>query len=261
MENQPRSGTPDLRLRIMNRRAKYVAELAHVREVSLLGTANLTFWRDRLAKENLIPAERDGQAKLLILAADSRFMGIPFTEISFCIFVSRHQDGTQGEGFYLAHAFNSRRLFAFCERAFFSTPYYHGDVRVSVALPASIELRKGEEKAFRAEMQADSTGPKREPSRNGEDAWEGPIFLPGTPGKWNQQGKVFFAKIQGPIQTYPFLHSKDSLTIRPSEHSEILQALIDSDFAGKEWAVRQDAMHAKSKTYKRAEVLTEVALR
>jgi hypothetical protein len=243
----------------MNRRVKYVAELAHVREVSLLGTANLTFWKDRLAKENLVPAESDGKAKVLILGAESRFMGVPFREISFCVFVSRHQEGTQEDGYYLAHAFNSRRLFAFCERAFFATPYCHGDVRLSPSLPASLQLLKGGEVVFRAEMQADATALRRESSPSGEDAWEGPIFLPGIPGKRDQQGKVFFAKIRGHIQTYPFLHSKDSLTIRSSSDSEILQALLDSHFVGKEWAVREDAMHAKSKTYKRAEVLTEVA--
>jgi hypothetical protein len=206
-----------------------------------------------------MPAESDGQAKVLILAVDSRFMGVPFREISFCVFVSRHQEGIQEDGFYLARAFNSRRLFAFCERAFFSMPYFHGDVRVSTSLPACIQLLKAGEVVFRAEMQADCAETRRDSSRIGEEAREGPIFMPGVPGKRDQQGKVFFAKIQGHIQTYPFLYSKDSLTIRPSSDSEILQTLIDSHFVGKEWAIRGDAMHAKSKTYKWAVVLEEVA--
>ena len=39
------------------------------------------------------------------------------------------------------------------------------------------------------------------------------------------------------------------------EHSEVLQALMDSHFVAKEWIVREDATHAKSKTYKRADLL------
>ena len=35
---------------------KYVADLKHVREVSLLGTADLAFWEDRLRGEGLAPA-------------------------------------------------------------------------------------------------------------------------------------------------------------------------------------------------------------
>ena len=57
---------------------KYLAEPKHVREVSLLGTADLDFWKARLEDEDLTPAERDGKAQLLIVAADMRFMGIRF---------------------------------------------------------------------------------------------------------------------------------------------------------------------------------------
>src|SRR5262249_54914321 len=162
----------------MNTPVQWVAELAHVREVSLLGTADLAFWEDRLLKEDLLPAESDGQAQLLIVAADARFGGVRFRELSFSVLVSRRQEGTRQDAVYLARAFNSCRLFAFCERVFFSTPYYHGDVRASASFPASIHLAKKGEAVFRAEMGADSPGPGREPSRRGEGGWEGPVFLP-----------------------------------------------------------------------------------
>ena len=42
---------------------------------------------------------------------------------------------------------------------------------------------------------------------------------------------------------------------RPSPDSEFLQARRDSHFVAKEWIVREDATHAKSKTYKRADLL------
>lgn len=39
---------------------RWPAELDHVRDVSLPGTADLGFWRDRLAGEGLLPGGRDG---------------------------------------------------------------------------------------------------------------------------------------------------------------------------------------------------------
>jgi hypothetical protein len=43
--------------------------------------------------------------------------------------------------------------------------------------------------------------------------------------------------------------------IRPSPGCGLLQALRDSHFAAEEWVVREDATHAKSKTYRRADLL------
>jgi hypothetical protein len=119
----------------MSTTVRYVAELTHVREVSLLGTADLAFWEERLKEEGLAPAESEGKALLLLIAADSKFMGVRFRELSFSVLVGRQEEGARRGGAYLAQAFNSCRLFAFCERTFFSTPYYHGDVRVSASFP------------------------------------------------------------------------------------------------------------------------------
>jgi hypothetical protein len=223
-----------------------------VREVSLLGTADLAFWKERLLKEELLPAESNGQAQLLIVAADAKYLGVRFRELSFSVLVSRVEEGIRRDAAYLARAFNSSRLFAFCERVFFSTPYYHGDVRVSASLPASIQLVKKGEIVFQAQMGADASGPGREPSQVGEDGWEGPIFLPEKRHGSGRQGKWFFARLRG--NTRRFLHSKDSVAIRPPPDSEVLQVLRDSHFVATEWVVREDATHAKSKTYKRADV-------
>ena len=242
----------------MNTPVKWAAELAHLREVSLLGTADLAFWKDRLMKEDLLPAESEGQAQLLIVAADARFWGVRFRELSFSVLVSRQEEGTPQDAAYLLHAFNSCRLFAFCERVFFSTPYYHGYVGVSASFPACIHLIKEGEVVFRAEMEANASGPGREPSCRGEDGWEGPVFLPENRRGKGRQGNLFFARLRGYTLTYQCNPSKDSVTIRPSPDSENLQALVASHFVAKEWAVREDATHAKSKTYKRAVVLAGV---
>jgi hypothetical protein len=239
----------------MNTSVKWAAELAHVQEVSLLGTADLAFWKERLLKEQLLPAESDGQAQLLIIAADLKYMGVRFRELSVSVMVSRPKNGTWQEAAYLVRAFNSCRLFAFCERVFFSTPYYPGDVRVSASLPASMHLVKQGEAVFAAEMVADACRLAREPSRCGEDSWEGPVFLPEGRRRKGRQGKLFVARLRGHTRRYPFLPGSDSVGIRPSPDSEVFQALGASHFLAKEWIVRADATHAKSKTYNRDDLL------
>jgi hypothetical protein len=239
----------------MDTPVKWVAELAHVREVSLLGTADLAFWKDRLREEDLRPAETDGQAQLLIIATDAKYLGVRFRELSFSVLVLRHEEGARRDAAYLVGAYNSVRLFAFVERVFFSTPYAYGDVRASASLPASNHLLKNREVVFRAEMAADGSGTGREPSRRGEDGWEGPVFLPRKRCGRGRPAKLFFARLRGDTRAYPFLPSKDSVAIRPLADGGALQALRDSHFVAKEWIIREDAAHAKSKTYRRTDVL------
>jgi|CXWL01.1.fsa_nt_gi hypothetical protein len=234
---------------------KYIAELKHVREVSLLGTADLAFWTDQLGKEGLSPTSSDGQALLLISAVDSQFKGIRFRELSFGNMVCRHKEGAQQDEFYLAAAFNTSRFFAFIERTFFSTPYFHGSIQIDVRLPACIQLTRDGDAVFRAEMTADPlTSGSREPLRSGDDGWEGPIFLPKNERKRDDQAKVFFARVRGHTQVYPFSPSDDRVLLKPSPDLPMLQKLIDSSFTGKEWIIREDATHARSKSFKRGTV-------
>jgi hypothetical protein len=238
----------------MNKTIRWAAELPHVREVSLLGTADLAFWRERLQKEDLLPAERDGRAQVLMIAAAARYMGLRFQELSFSILISRQQTATWQEGAFLLQAFNSNRFFALTERLVFSTPYDHGLVRTSVSLPASIDLFQNGERVFAAEMAHET--PAREPPRQGANkGWEGPVFLPATRPARDGQKKVFVTRLRGETEVFPFDRAKDSLTIRPSRGSEVLQSLLDSNFVVEEWIVRRDATHSKSKTYRRADVL------
>jgi hypothetical protein len=133
----------------MSTAIRYVAEPTHVREVSLLGTADLDFWTARLREEKLQPVQQCGQAQILIIAGEMTYMGIRFTEVSFAVFVSVPEDRTRNAAF-LIHAFNSCRLFAFCERQFFATPYSHAECRVSVSEDASIRVSLGGKTIFRA---------------------------------------------------------------------------------------------------------------
>lgn len=232
---------------------RWVAEMERVREVSLLGTADLAYWRDRLRSHDLIPAERDGLAQVLVISAGMKYWGVQFQELSFSILVARRGEQSRQSGSCLIRAFNSRPLFALCERAFFATPYYYGDVRLSQSVPASIRLVNAGEDVFRAEMRTeDSTPGGREALQSGDGGWEGPVFLPESRRIRGGQGALFFARIKGQTRTYPFLASLDSVTIKPSPDFTILQALQESHFAATEWAIREDATHAKSKTYQRA---------
>jgi hypothetical protein len=193
----------------------------------------------------------------LVVAADMRFIGVRFQEVSFSVMVRPPKEGIGRNAAFLVHAFNSRRFFAIWERLFFGTPYYYGNIRVSTTGPCSIRLSRRGKLVFQTEMQAEAASPSREPPHSGDGCWEGPIFLPNRrPGK-DGQGKVFFGKLRGQTRTYPFLHGRDSVTIRPLHSCDVFQALIDSHFAVEKWIVREDATHAKSKTYKRSEVFME----
>jgi hypothetical protein len=233
---------------------KWVAELSHVREVTLLGTADLAYWKERLREEKLEPAERDGQAQVMVIAADLKYWGVRFREVSFSVLVRSPEDLPRPNAAYLVGAFNSLRMFAFVERVFFSTPYSYGDVRVSAALPAFIHVFKNDEVVFRAEMAADGGGPGREPSQVGEDGWHGPVFLPEQNRRKGRPGKLFFSRVGGNTRAYPLLPAQDVVAIKPSTGCEVLRALRDSHFVATQWNIREDAAHAKSKTYKRTDL-------
>ena len=68
---------------------KYVAEVSPVKEVMLLGLADLAFWKERLAAENLTPLAQGGQAQLFISATEARFHGIRFRECIIGVHVQR----------------------------------------------------------------------------------------------------------------------------------------------------------------------------
>ena len=224
---------------------KWAAQLPHVREVSLRGTADVAFWKERLAREGLLPAEKNGRAQVLIIAADGCFHGIRFRELSFSVIVTPPDEGSATrDAAFLVRAFNSNRFFAFCERTFFSTPYDHGHVRVSTSAPASVELSLKGRTVFAAQMGA----APREPARVGADGWEGPVFLPGKAAGNASALRFFVARIRGETRAYPFDAAVDSLAITPSGELDLFAALAASRFMAEEWSIRPDAWHAKSKT-------------
>jgi hypothetical protein len=233
---------------------KYVADISHVREVSLLGSADLAFWQDRLRGEDLTPCNASGRARLLLSAPDLKFKGIRFRELSICALVSGHDDPSTEDGAFLAHAFNSNRFFAFCERTFFSTPYHHGHIEVESKLPASFRVSHRGEVVLHAAMRADSTDTARSPFRTAVEGFKGPVFLPRPGGTRNRPGKYFYARIDGLTQAYRFDRTDDVFTLRPSAGVPVLNWLAESQFEPTEWLIRNDATHGKSQTFRRGDV-------
>ena len=222
---------------------RWAAELSQVKEVSLRGTAELEYWRRRLEPEALAPLERNSKAEVLVIAAEGRFRGITFREVGFSVSVVPPQDVKASEAVYLLRAYNSNRFFAWCERTFFSTPYCHGVVRVDASIPASIGLLVDHRTFFHAGM-----GEADVPPATGTDGgWDGAVLLPR-----NKRGrrKLFFARIRGRTETYPFQGSA-TLHLSAKHDPQALQDLVDSHFSATTWELRPDATHVKSKTYAR----------
>ena len=227
---------------------KYHVVVPHVREVTLLGRADLSYWTERLRAAGLHAARAGGFAQLLLSAADARFKGIRFREVSVSVFVSREAGGATRDGAYLVQAFNSVRFFAFVERTFFGTPYHPATIEIESNVPAAIDVRTRPGRVLRAEMSSEVV---RQPSRNDEENWVGPIFLPArTAGGPSET--LFHAKIGGLTSAYPFQPGRDRVSLVPTDGAPVIRMLLDSGFTGEEWIVRGDATHGKGRTVRRA---------
>ena len=232
-----------------NSKVTYVAEISPVREVWLVGAAELGFWTERLKSARLVPAEFDGRARILISAIEARYMGVRFRELCISVFVRDERGGAGRDQVYLAQGFHSSRVFAWFERTLFSTPYVYGKIRVNASVPASIRLVARGQPMFLAEMSPDREAAAQALIRSGEEDWEGSIFLP-TRERESGPGKVFFAKMSGMMQTYAF-GGDELLVVQRMASRPALGWLIDSSFTGQEWSVRDKGTHARSKTFER----------
>lgn len=76
------------------------------------------------------------------------------------------------------------------------------------------------------------------------ESWEGAIFLPNARGE-----KYFIGKLSGKSKVCPFTET-DLIELQPDAEHDVFELLVNSDFAGKQWRMRSNAFHAKSKTYR-----------
>ena len=222
-----------------NTSVQYAADLDNVKEVTLHGTADLSFWEAVLRQESLFPYHEEDKAVLLLSAIDAKWRGFKFREFVIAVAVCHNENGSSLDAYYLPRAFNSSKLLAFSERVFFKTPYFQGDIRLQNRLPAFIKLQDGTEVLLHAEMSIPDTPPVVEYLE-----WQGPIFLPNNRGK-------FFAILAGEAEIYRFSSEVDTFEINSLTDHGIFQQLIESNFTGSVWTLRSSSRHAKSKTYKR----------
>ncbi len=235
----------------MSAKIDYVATLSGVREVSLLGDADLGYWQERLRPHGVKPLAERGCARILVIAADGRFKGIRFQELSFSVLVEADAEVGRGPGAFLVQAFSSRRFFAWVERACFKTPYLHAEVSLSAAVPAYLSLAWEKKIVFRAEMVETAADTARQPLQQSDDGWSGPVFLPGAAKTLPGNRRWFLAHIQGFTQSFRFSAEHDRMILAPTPAVPVLGSLAESQFVPTEWLLRANSVHAKSKTYRR----------
>jgi len=235
----------------MTTSVKWAAQLHEVREVSLIGSADLGFWQDRLADEQLAPVNREGRAMISIVSAAGRFAGIRFRELSVSLAVTAATKSAELPVLFLDRAFNSNRFFAFCERVMFSTPYDYADVRVEHPDPTEVSVTQGGHSLFRASMWRTGASENRKPTREREESWMAKVMLPGNGRSAGRHKKMFFARISGVTQVYQFVAGEDCMALHERDNGDVFQALLKSHFTPVEWIVRSNATHAKSRTCNR----------
>ncbi len=215
----------------------YIATITPVRELILAGTADLAYWRARLAVVGLFPHDDGGRAALTLSAIAGRFRGLPFREFSVGVVAGEEKGGD--DSVYLVGAFNSSRLLAWAERTFFRTPYEPANIRLNEQPPAGFTISTAGQVVCAATLIAAT------PPRHEAQEWQGRIYLPPR----GPRRELFYARLAGPTDVYPF-GAADTLTIRPRPGDDVLGCLVESGFAGREWRVRAEAVHARSRTYR-----------
>lgn len=209
----------------------YITVIEPVLEITLLGSAGDKHWRTLLSEEGLPILSQQGQARILISAVDSKYMGFPFRELSVSVQVDEQR-------FFLAQAYNSLAAFAWVERVFFRTPYYHGKV---TAQPRHIGLHVGTQQVFTAAL-AESR-----PALEQHECNELQIYLPKRLHPRSKQHHFFHARLEGDTQIYR--EGFEVRGIQPLAHQPVWGLLQASDFRVDEWRVRTAARHSKSKTF------------
>ena len=229
----------------MKNHLKIAAVVHNVTEVSLLGTADLEYWRRRLEPEQLEPVAAEGQAQLQLIAAEAKFLGLRFRELSFSVLARDVSGLTNLSGSYLLRAYNSRRSFAWIERTFFHAPYFCDAVMVE-SEPPSFALGAPRSR-LTAKLDYSSKNPNEVYDLN---TWQGPVFLPSSSGTAAAESKLFFARVwKGRIEI-PFDQNGDKFLMNDASESPCAEWQA-SNFLPRTWVCGTEASHAKSKTYAR----------
>lgn len=220
---------------------KYIAEVPHTREVTLMATCPAAAWSDVLAVCGLVPFGRDGRADVLISAVDAAWRGKRFRELIAGVFVTRQPGGDVPDGIYISAALHSSRLFGWIERTCFGTPHRHAQIDLVSEPPVSLRARSG------AVTLVASMGGPRPVIRREQVDWRLPIFLP-PHGDPRGRRRCFHVRIAGVTDVIPFVDGEDSRVLEPASQSDAWAYLRAAGFTPSEWHIRSDSLHARSKT-------------
>ena len=230
---------------------KTAATVTGVDEVSIVGRASLSTWAERLAPLDLEPIDRDGEAEVVVITGDLKW-GIRFRELSIAIAArpaSERSAPALGEGVFLAQAIQTSRLFSWCERTFFRTPYRFGAVELSCD-PPRVVAKVGTTEV----LSFTRSGAERPTETTTDRNWNAPIFLPERrfhASDDDRSRRYFVGRIEGEAQVSPFLEESDAFHIGGHAELPILEVLRASRYRPVEWVVRRAGTHAKTKTARR----------
>ena len=230
---------------------KYVAEISNVREVTLMGTSEFAPWEAELRHIGLTPLRRDDRAEMFVSVAAASWKGKRFREVAVGVSVSRRPEGDSLDGYYMACAFHSSRLFAWIERTCFKAPHRAADVTLNDQLPARFEIRCGGHCGIRASM-----GAAREPIREGDEPWELPIYVPNRDGGDAAKRSYYYARASGPARIYAFDTANDVIVFNEGASDPVVAKLAECRFVGSEWLIRGSGVHARGKTMSESKVIT-----
>lgn len=221
---------------------RFIVEAQHVKEVSLTGQADLSYWQARLQPHGLFPFTTTGKADVVISATALYAMGRHTNELTIGVPACERPVGDTFDGMFLVQAFNSSRLFAWIERTFFATPYDLGRIQLDDQVPARIALADAGGQVIHLQQAAGAV----QLTSQDED-WQGPIYLPRRKVGDSGPSQYFVARLAGSTEVY----AADSTTVHLTPRSQwpALQWLLDSGWVAETWRIRRDAVHARSRTF------------
>lgn len=239
------------------RQLKWAAQVDHVREATLAGTADAGAWSAYFESiaPGVSPVAQDGRCPVMIVAAEARFYGVQFREVSISVSVSSQslRAGQLGETWFLAQAWSSVRAFAWVERTMFSTPYEHALISLDPLPPVKITLASATGAELRATM-APQTSTARSAKSDADEEWLGYLLVPNRVGASAQRQQAFIARLRGRTQRFAFDPQQDELRISAGTSTWARSPFADCDFVADEWVIRGDGFHAKSRTYRLTEI-------
>lgn len=219
----------------MNKDTEYATVVKPVLEVTLICQGYVAPWQRLLTNEEITLPSNQDKVEIILSAVESRYMGVKFRELSCSLRI----DETQ---VFLIHAFNSHSLFAFAERTFFRTPYYHGNLEVR-----SHHIRLTNQ----GKTVLDASLPETESvSHSQEESNQWQIWLPSALRKQPTIPHYFNAKLEGYTRYYE-MDPQHPVLFMGAGLPPALQPLGESEIIVEKWLVRDRARHSKSQTFMR----------